>query len=118
MSHDPKTEAQSKLVAACEAVGVFPGHVYSHWNAGGEYVVFAVTLDEATLEPLVHYYSLTRWTRTLVVFVEPMMINIPHARRFERVRPATLEEFLAAIDVRLTVAPDGPGVPTLGWRQQ
>jgi hypothetical protein len=111
MNHDAKTEAQSKLVAACEAAGVLSGHIYTHWQAGGEYVVFAITLDEGTLEPLVHYYSLTyrtRWTRTLAVFVEPMMIGMPPARRFERVRSATLDEFLAAIDVRLTVAPDGP----------
>jgi hypothetical protein len=59
MNHDDKTEAQSKLAAACEAAGVFPGHVYTHCQAAGEYVVFTITLDEVTLEPLVHYYSLT-----------------------------------------------------------
>jgi hypothetical protein len=108
MNHDAKTEAQSKLVATCEAAGVLSGHIYTHWQAGGEYVVFAVTLDEATLEPLVHYYSLTyrtRWTRTLAVFTELVRMDV--LRRFAYVRPATLEEFLAAIDVRLTVAPGG-----------
>jgi hypothetical protein len=111
MNHDAKTEAQSRLVAVCEAADVWPGYVYTHWQAGGEYVVFAVTLDEVTLEPNVHYYSLTyrtRWTRTLMVFTERLRADVPH--RFERVRPATLEEFLAAIDVRLTVAPDWPDV--------
>jgi|HubBroStandDraft_4_1064222.scaffolds.fasta_scaffold09594_4 hypothetical protein len=108
MNHDDKTEAQSKLAAACEAAGVFPGHVYTHCQAAGEYVVFTITLDEVTLEPLVHYYSLTyrtRWTRTLAVFTERVRMDV--FRRFAYVRPATLEEFLAAIDVRLTVAPGG-----------
>ena|SRR5580698_756824 len=119
-THDAKTEAQSKLTATCEAADVLPGYIYTHWNVGGEYVVFAVTLDEATLEPLVHYYSLTyrtRWSRPLAVFVEVMVIvdSSPVTHRFDRIRSATLEEFLAAIDVRLTVTPVGPRDPTLDW---
>lgn len=70
-------------------------------------VVFAVTLDETILEPLVHYYSLekkTRWTRTVANFAQAMDNPL---YRFVRVRHATLEEFLEAIDVRLTVLPGG-----------
>jgi hypothetical protein len=117
MSHDDKTEAQSRLSALCEAADVLAGHVYTHYAAGGEYVVFAVALDEATLEPRVGYYSLTyrtRWSRTLAVFAQTVEVSgVRVARRFTRVRPATLEEFLAAIDVKLTVAPGGDSSPVL-----
>ena len=106
MSHDEKTEAQSKLAATCEAADVWRCHVYRHWDEGGEYgeyVVFAVTLDEATLEPLVHYYSLkykTRWSRKLTVFTEHLGTAGP--RRFARVRRASFEEVAAALGVSVT----------------
>jgi|HubBroStandDraft_2_1064218.scaffolds.fasta_scaffold01263_11 hypothetical protein len=112
MSHDDKTEAQSRLAERCHDAGVFVGHVYTHWDVGGEYVVYSVMLDEATLEPRVAYYSLTyrtRWSRTLDVFtslIEGVGVGPGNqTTRFRRVRPATLDEFLTAIDVRVTVAP-------------
>ena len=62
-----KDKAQADLKALDFKLGV-----YRHYK-GGLYVVFAVSLDEETLKPLVHYYSLakeTRWTRTLTNFTE------------------------------------------------
>jgi hypothetical protein len=100
---DEKSAAQAELAKTCEAADVWVGHVYRHWDEGGEYVVFAVTLDEATLEPLVSYYSLkrqTRWTRKLTVFTA--VIN-QLSRRFERVRLANFEEIAAALGIDLTV---------------
>jgi hypothetical protein len=51
----------------CEA---FQLGVYRHYK-GGEYVAFVTSLDEASGEPFVHYYSLSfkkRWTRFMSVF--------------------------------------------------
>jgi len=45
---------------------------YEHYK-GGTYCVFAISINEATLEPMVHYYAYgkgTRWTRTLENFQE------------------------------------------------
>jgi hypothetical protein len=99
---DEKTEAQSKLAETCAAAGVRVGHVYQHYR-GGLYVVFAVSLAEATLLPYVHYYSLergTRWTRPLANFSAVMNVDTARVQRFERVRPATNDELARAIGVR------------------
>ena len=106
MSHDDKNEAQARLAATCESADVWPGHVYRHYK-GGEYVVFAVTLDEDVLVPLVHYYSLekrTRWTRMIVNFAD--VIGDQASHRFERVRPVTFDEYLAALGVELALRTD------------
>jgi hypothetical protein len=63
--NDEKDIAQERLAALRLQLGI-----YRHYR-GGLYCVFAVSLDEDTLAPLVHYYSYekkTRWTRTLVNF--------------------------------------------------
>lgn len=62
-----KTEAQGRLRKSRTRLGI-----YQHWK-GGIYVVFCTSIDEARLEPLVHYYSKAkkkRWTRTLEVFTQ------------------------------------------------
>jgi len=59
---DPKDDAQEKL----KTCGISSGR-FQHYK-GPQYEVFALTIDEATLEPLVHYKSLvhgTSWTRTV-----------------------------------------------------
>jgi hypothetical protein len=64
---DEKDIAQAELAALDFKLGL-----YEHYK-GGRYIIFAVSCDEDTLEPLVHYYSIekkTRWTRTLVNFAE------------------------------------------------
>lgn len=66
VSKDAAQEDMSAHLAFC-AIGE-----YEH-RKGGRYIVFAHTVDEATLQPLVHYYSIakkTRWTRTFTSFVE------------------------------------------------
>lgn len=52
------------------------GDIYDHYR-GGDYRVVAVSLEEATLEPLVTYQSLKLkafWTRTLTNFTEPVRL--------------------------------------------
>lgn len=68
---DEKDVAQAKLAALS-----FPLGRYQHYK-GPFYRVFAVTIDEETLEPLVHYESLTRrtcWTRKMSNFMETVML--------------------------------------------
>lgn len=71
---DEKDLAQIKLR---EVAAAFPLGRYQH-HKGPFYRAFALTLDEETLEPLVHYESLTHhtfWTRTLKNFVEPVKLE-------------------------------------------
>ena len=75
-----KDAAQADLSAHLEFCAIGE---YEH-RKGGRYIVFAHTVDEATLQPLVHYYSIakkTRWTRTFANFVE----LVDGKPRFERV---------------------------------
>jgi hypothetical protein len=89
---DVKSKSQEHLHKLGFKLGV-----YRHYK-GGEYVAFMVTLDEETLEALVHYYSLkkkTRWTRTLLNFEETLANNRLMENpfpRFDYVRAATPEE--------------------------
>ena len=90
-TEEPKDTVQRCLYSLVEQC---PIGVYRH-RKGGEYVVFGHTVDEATLAPLVHYYSLTkqtRWTRTIVNFVE----DVDGRPRFERARDATSLELHVA----------------------
>lgn len=67
MNDDPKEAAQRALR---EVAATCPIGVYSH-RKGGKYFVFAHSVDETKLTPLVHYYSFTkgtRWTRTISDF--------------------------------------------------
>jgi hypothetical protein len=73
--------------------------VYVHYK-GGEYIVFAHTVDEDSLALLVHYYSMkrhTRWTRTVKNFCE--IIDDKHTPRFRRVRHASLAEWRDAAGI-------------------
>jgi hypothetical protein len=91
---DPKDDVQTKLSAIAAQC---PIGVYVH-RKGGEYVVYSHSLDEGTLQPLVHYYSLTkrtRWTRTVADFTE----EVDGKPRFARVRPPTHLELYDACGV-------------------
>lgn len=68
---DEKDVAQKRLEALS-----FPLGRYQHYK-GPFYRVFAVSIDEETLEPLVHYESLargTRWTRKMSNFMETVAL--------------------------------------------
>jgi hypothetical protein len=93
---DEKDAAQAKLARLGPRLGV-----YRHYK-GPEYVLFALTLKEDTLEPMVHYYSLekkTRWTRTYEDFTHDIEGN-GLSRRFTYVRPATTSEIVQALRIR------------------
>ena len=82
---DPKDEAQEKLALARIPLGR-----YRHYK-GPLYEVFALTIDEATLEQLVHYTSLvhgTSWTRTVKNFTEDVEVDGKKVPRFVYVSPA------------------------------
>jgi hypothetical protein len=69
MQKDQKDEAQEELRYH---TATFPLGDYEHYK-GGKYCVFALSINEDTLEVLVHYFSYTkgtRWTRTLENFKE------------------------------------------------
>lgn len=81
---------------------------YRHYK-GSFYIAYSVTVDEATLEPMVHYYSLdkkTRWTRTVKNFTELVDKDGHKIQRFvwsyhaswqELAVAAGLEELLAGL---------------------
>ena len=103
MIDDIKSEAQSTLLARCRKADIIPGHRYRHYK-GGLYLVFAISLDEESLHPLVHYYSLkrkTRWTRKLANFV----CTVPPSNepRFVRIGPATTDVVLLANGLNILV---------------
>jgi hypothetical protein len=71
---DEKDLAQKKLREIADS---FLLGRYQHYK-GPYYRVFAITLDEETLAPLVHYESLlhhTFWTRTLKNFTEEVTLE-------------------------------------------
>jgi hypothetical protein len=97
MSLDIKDVQQERL--ACLKL---PLGVYKHWK-GGEYVLFAITLDESNLRILVHYYSLekkTRWTRSYDDFTKDVDGN-GLSRRFHYLRRAKPDELLAALSLEV-----------------
>jgi hypothetical protein len=78
-----------------------PFGVYRHYK-GGLYVLFATSVDESTLAPLVHYYSLekkTRWTRTRGNFMERDVGSFDdhEVPRFTFVRPAETKELYESL---------------------
>lgn len=76
MSESPETLDEKDLAQAKLAALSFPLGRYQHYK-GSFYRVFAVTLDEETLEPLVHYEALTRhtsWTRKMSNFMETVIL--------------------------------------------
>jgi hypothetical protein len=94
---DAKDRAQEDLIEKQEEV---PLGLWRHYK-GGEYIVFALSVQEDTCKHLVHYYSLdkkTRWTRSLSNFVEivtpPGSYLVP---RFRFVRVTSMDEHLEAV---------------------
>lgn len=85
MSDELKQASLEKLRAS----GVLPGQVYKHYK-GGEYTVVAVGLNEADLEPLVHYrafddpYAIV-WTRPLFVFTGRALVDDAFVTRFVQI---------------------------------
>jgi hypothetical protein len=96
MPTDEKDIAQSRLKLLDYKLGI-----YRHYK-GGLYVVFAVSLLETSLTPMVHYYSLkkgTRWTRTasdFFGFVYPE--GKPKEPRFSYIRLAISAERKKAVE--------------------
>lgn len=91
-----KDDAQEALRLARPLLGV-----YQHYK-GPLYTLFCVSLDERTLEILVHYYShekRTRWTRTLQNFLEDTQrpMELASVPRFVRVRDASYLELTIAV---------------------
>jgi hypothetical protein len=92
MPPDPKTDAQqalSKSKSRC------PVGLYMH-RKGGAYIVFAHSLKEDTLDPLVHYWSIERrtvWTRTIADFIEV----VEERPRFMRVRDVSAFDILDVV---------------------
>ena len=102
---DEKDARQADLRSSTLQLGV-----YRHYK-GAEYVLFAVSLHEETLEPLVHYYSLekrTRWTRSWNNFVE-VLKDDPRGTlgRFTYVRKATVVEILDGLRLVLSLTQEG-----------
>jgi hypothetical protein len=70
--------------------GVLPGQRWRHYKTSGVYLVIAVGLHEADLEPLVHYriandeYA-TVWSRHLGIFCGRALHDGTLVSRFERV---------------------------------
>jgi len=96
---DPKDEAQEKLAAAKIPLGL-----YRHYK-GPSYVAFALTIDEGTLEPLVHYRSLahgTLWTRTVQNFIEEVDVDGKKVPRFAYVAPGLGGRIFAWLKGHLT----------------
>ena len=87
MSHDD--EAKQASLEKLRASGVLPGQTYKHFK-GGVYKVVAVGLNEADLEPLVHYraaddeYGIV-WTRPLFVFTGRALVDDAFVTRFVQI---------------------------------
>jgi hypothetical protein len=80
--NDPKDDAQEKLKVEGLSLGLF-----QHYK-GPQYEAFALSIDELTLEPLVHYRSLahgTSWTRTVKNFIEEVEVDGKKVPRFAKV---------------------------------
>lgn len=101
---DYKQQAQDRIA---EEVGDTKRGLYKHYK-GGLYVLFSESVDEATGDVLVHYYSLekrTRWTRKLEVFFDDEFViddgcgGTLAVERFKFLRTALPDElFQAAFD--------------------
>lgn len=88
-----KDEAQEALG---EQYGDTLRGLYRHYK-GGLYVAFSESVDEATGEALVHYYSIekrTRWTRTVRNFTAK--IDGDRTPRFAFIRGAHFDELRQA----------------------
>lgn len=78
MTDEAKEKAQRE-----EKTSLYPRvGMYRHYK-GGTYLVFARSVHEQTLEPLVHYYSYERctfWTRTREDFLD-IVTDADHVTR-------------------------------------
>jgi hypothetical protein len=95
VAEDLKDRAQQKLRETLIELGIYRNH------KGGLYTLFTTSVDEATLQPLVHYYShtkKTRWTRTFQNFGEVVEMQDERGKvaRFEYMGPATTLELCTA----------------------
>jgi hypothetical protein len=95
MADDPKDKAQQKLAESLVEIGIYRHH------KGGLYTLFTTSIDEATLAPLVTYYShakRTRWTRSFQNFGEVVEMQDERGKvaRFEFMGPATTAELCTA----------------------
>lgn len=86
--HDDTTKDAS--VARIAASGVLPGQRYRHYKTQNVYLVIAVGLFEADLEPMVHYRDAEDecalvWTRHLDAFCGQATQNDTLVPRFKRI---------------------------------
>jgi hypothetical protein len=86
-----KDEAmKDEAIARLAASGVLPGQRYRHHKTGSVYQVIAIGLNEADLEPLVHYriaddeHAIV-WTRFLGLFCGRALHDGTFVQRFERI---------------------------------
>ncbi len=97
-SEDDESGRKDLAQECLKSERVFAG-LYEHYK-GGLYVVFAKSVDEATLLPMVHYYIVqkkTRWTRRLDDFTAQVKDSTNTVRdRFKRLRKATSFELAEA----------------------
>lgn len=93
-----KDEAQAALRSAARE---WPVGLYKHYK-NSDYIVYSHSVDEPTLEPLVHYYSLgrgTRWTRRISNFAESVAVGGAEVPRFRYVAPCTVEQLARAAGI-------------------
>jgi hypothetical protein len=118
---NPKDDAYERLLTIRRETGIRPGQVWRHFK-GGLYTVVGLSVDEWSLEPLVHYRSHAKGrveTRTLknwfaLIQVAPDAVPVTRYVRTpeaEPLNPVWLEErispvHLAAAGTRPDVRPD------------
>lgn len=93
---DMKDEAHVRLAAVAKA---WPLGIYRHYKRS-DYILYSVSVNEATLEPMFHYYSLghgTRWTRTFADFSSTVKAGEGHSvPRFSYAGSCTPEQLARA----------------------
>jgi hypothetical protein len=96
---DEKNAAQAQLAVAAERC---PVGLYSHYKTDDVYIVYGHSVDEATLAPLVHYYSVSRgsrWTRTIANFIEIVHVTVTYPGPPETGAVSTTTRFVRTGDV-------------------
>jgi len=84
-----KEKALAYLKAQEIERGLTRHSVWRHWKSGGVYRVVLLSVDEATMTPLVHYQSTefpdaSAWTRPATVFLENVKNGLDWVARFRR----------------------------------
>ncbi len=93
-----KDEAQTRHAAATKA---WPLGIYRHYKKS-DYILYSASVNEATLETMIHYYSLgrgTRWTRTLADFSSTVTLDGETVQRFAYVGPCSPEQLARAAGI-------------------